>query len=506
MRKKILFPILLVFIMLAAFYPASADMNDLLKFGKLVSFKLIDNLGDPRNVQVFIPRNYSYETPAKVAWYFRGTNGIYTTWNIETTKLYKTGYEERAVIVAPALYRKLWSKEENDETDYYLVNSIIEKLKTLKDDQQRNLNLDLENMLGIGFSAGGGFVYHLAGKYPLIFNEIVFRKFIPHAKHLEVTMLPNGNLTGDENDIQSVNDLKTAYSLFPDDKPPFLLSVGTADNTAGGKLELMIKTRDLLTKIGFTAILYAVPGMHHQFDMDFSPEFKKRIKDFLFPIRITQPNEGTEWLLTPGAEFTIKWTSELTDEKPITIDLFCRDENKYYEIGRSDTGAGSYTTMLTHQSFKTGKFFVRIKADDNMDVAYSAAFRIVSDPIGISLQAAWKEEKAWIIKRYYGEITLAAAHVPAGSVSEFAVFGKETNGAYELIKEIPLDSLQNGSYTFPDKYLESGKSYIYQAKAYGLNGELLAISEEVVLLPGNAAAADDLSRIPAAGQNRSVVR
>jgi hypothetical protein len=361
-------------------------------------------------------------------------------------------------------------------------------------------------MLGVGFSAGGGFTYHLAGKYPLIFNEIVFRKFIPHAKHLEVTMLPGGKLIGDENDIQAVNDLKTAYNLFPDDKPPFLLSVGAADNTAGGKLALMIKTRDLLTTIGFTAILYAVPGMHHQFDMDFSPEFKKRIKDFLFPIRITQPTEGTEWLLIPGAEFTIKWTSELTAEKPITIDLFCRDENKYYEIGRSDSGAGSYTTMLTHQSFKTGKFFVRIKADDNMDVAYSEAFRIVSDPIGISLLAAWKEEKAWIVKRYYGEITLSAANVPAGSVSKFTVSRKEMNGVYESIKEIPAADLQNGSYTFPDKYLESGKSYLYQAKAFGLNGELLAISEETLLLPTNAAAADDLSRIPGAVQDHRADR
>ncbi len=502
MRKKFSFPILVVLITAAIFYPGFADMNDLRKFGKLVAFNLIDDLGDPRNVQVFIPRSYSYETPAKVAWYFRGLNGIYTTWNIETTKLYKTGYEERAIIVAPALYQKTWSKDDF-ETDYYLVNDIIEKLKTLKDDQQRNLNLDLENMSAIGFSAGGGFIYRLAGKYPLMFNQFVFRKFISHAKHIDVILQPDGSFTGN---IKTINDLKAAYSLFPDDKPPFLLSVGDADHTAGNKALLMINTKEVLEKIGFTAYLYIVPGMHHQFDMDYSPDFKKWIEDFLFPIRVTYPNAGTEWLFTPGEEFTIRWTAELPQDKPVTIDLFSCTENKYEEIGHSDSGTGSYTVILSHHSFKAGTFFVRIKADDNMDVAYSAAFKIVSDPIEMRLQAAWKEEKAWIIKRCYGDITLSAAHVPVSAVSEFAVYRKETNGAFELVKEIPVENLQNGSYTFPDKYLESGKSYIYQAKAYGLNGELLAVSAELLLLPGNTAAADNLARIPGAVQNRRIDR
>jgi hypothetical protein len=246
--------------------------------------------------------------------------------------------------------------------------------------------------------------------------------------------------------------------------------------------------------------------MHHRFDMDFSPEFKKRIKDFLFPIRITYPNEGTEWLFIPGEEFSIKWTSELPQEKPVTIDLYSCTEKKYEEIGRSDSGAGSYTTILSHHSFKAGTFFVRIKADDNMDLAYSAAFKIVSDPIEMTLQATWKEEKAWIIKRCYGDITLSAAHVPVSSVLEFAVFRKETNGEYVLIKEIPVADLQNGSYHFPDKYLESSKSYIYQAKAFGLSGELLAVSKELVLLPGGAASTDDLSKIPGAVQKRTITR
>jgi hypothetical protein len=468
------------------------------KYGRLMEFEMIDNLGEQRDIQIFIPHNIDYKVPVKVVWYFRGTNGIYLTWDIETTKLYKLGYDEKAVIVAPGLYRKLWSKG-SDETDYYLIKDIIETLKTLKDSMNRPVKLDLENMAAIGFSAGGGFIYHLAGRFPLIFNEILFRKYIDHARSLDVTVHDDGSITGgDEYDVQAVRDLIAAYEVFPDEKPPFLVSVGDVDDVGGiFHIEMMKMTRDILEKIGFEASFYLVPDLHHRFYVDYTPEFYEKVRNFLFPVRLTIPYENFEWRYKSGKEFEIKWTSALSREKLINIDLFTGAENKYFEIARGIPDSGSYAAVLDNLTLKTGECFIRLTTDDHMDIAYSSSFKIIADSLNLILQATRKEERAWLIKRYYGEINLSVEHiVTGGPCVSFMIYRKELEGEYRLIKEIPVEELQNNKYFFQDKYLIRSETYIYKAEALDRNGVVLAVSRETDLPPNPKASVSILQADP----------
>jgi predicted esterase len=475
MKKKLVF---LLFILTAIIRPVKADVTDLENYGKLVEFKMIDHLGDERDVRVFIPHNCDYEAPTKAVWYFRGLNGINTTWNIETTRLYKTGYEEKAVIIAPDLFQKTWSKG-SDETDFYLVKDIIEKLQTLKGDNDRSVNLDLNNMSAIGFSAGGGFIYHLAGKYPLIFNEIRFRKYISHAKHSD-----------------DFDDLKAAYNLFPDDRPPFFLSAGTNDHTSGNKAELMVKTRDDLVRLGFEVTLYIVPGMRHQFNMDFSPDFKKNVKDFLFPVRITEPGAKAVWHVKPGSGFPVKWTSELTKTKSFNMDMCSLAGDRSFQVASNIPDTGSCTITPDPQSVTSGTYFIRLKSVDKMDIAYSPAFQLVAYPLTLTLNITRKEDSAWVITREYGEIDLSVVNMTSGWVSKFVVYRKEGNGGYLSIKEIPAAELAGESCKFQDRYLKRNEIYTYKAEALDASGRVLAVSEETPLSPGTGAAAKIITRFP----------
>ena len=205
------------------------------KYGKLIKFTVKDKAENPRNIQVFIPKNLDREVPAKVIWYFRGTNRVRITWNIETSRIYQISYAEKVVIVAPDLFKKVWSKG-TDETDYYLVHDLITHfLKKLVDEKGTPYKLDLENMAVVGFSAGGGFGYNLAAQYPKIFGEIIFRKFLSHARPLYIKMDQQGNAVSDgggQPDVQAYNNLKEAFhSVYAKEKPVFMLSVGIPKST-----------------------------------------------------------------------------------------------------------------------------------------------------------------------------------------------------------------------------------------------------------------------------------
>jgi len=481
MRKKIS---LFVVFFLTLGFSTMASQKQLESLGRLVEFKIIDIRGDERNVQVFVPFNVHYESPTRVVWYFRGTNGILLTWNIETSRLYMTGHKEKAIIVAPDLVQKTWSKG-SDETDYYLVRDIIERLKTLEDKMGRPLTLDLENILAIGFSAGGGFIFHLAGRYLLTFNETPFLKFIDHARSLDVRILEDGSLVGNEFDVQAVRDMVAAYEIYPEKRPPFLVSVGDHDMVGGAPhIEYMKMTNELLAKLGFETSFHLVPGLHHKFIVDFTPDFYKIVNGFLFPLRVTKPQELSHWRYIPGKEFTIEWTSALSREKRINIDLFSREEDNPLEIARDIADSGSFTTPLDELPLKTGMYYCRLTSGDSRDIAYSGIFKIIVDPLTLTLQVSLIKDRAWIIKRYYGEINLLVEHIETGGpVATFRFYRKESKGEYAVIKEIPVEDMVHCQCSFLDKYLKSSETYFYKAEAIDINGTVLASSPETNLLP-----------------------
>jgi dienelactone hydrolase len=351
------------------------------KYGKLIEFTLQDRAANPRQVQVFIPGNLDRQVPAKVIWYFRGKNGVRLTWNIETSRLYLIGYVEKAVIVAPNLFKKVWSKG-TDETDYYLIHDLITHLKKLVDENGASYKLDMENMVAAGFSAGGGFCYHLAGLYPKIFAEIVFKKFLSHCRPLVIKADQAGKvLDGLKNDIQAYSDLKEAFhSVYAKEKPLFMLSVGLPSSArkAGLAVQEVSATRDLLAGIGYKTTLITVPKLQHRFLANYSEDFKRQISEFFFPIHITNPTSRTIWKITLLAPTMVKITWQTLPQvgSKVHLDLISVKENKSYALGRNLDNSGVFQADPHLLPARTGRFFIKISTADKLHVNYSDSFMI----------------------------------------------------------------------------------------------------------------------------------
>lgn len=467
-----------IFFFLITVFAVGLSPSEMDNYGYLREFTMLDDLGNLRQVQVFIPNTYDYRVPAKVLWYFRGTNDIYITWNIDTTHLYKIAKEEGVVLVAPSLYQKTWSRGE-DETDFYLVYDIIQELQTLKDNQDRLLNLDLHNMSAAGFSGGGGFIYHIAGKYLILFNDHIFKKYIAHAKALLIDFNAAGNIVGgNEFDIQAFNDMKTAFQYL-ENKPPFLLSVGTNDFNG---VDLIARTGDDLSRLGLDVSLVTVPDMGHRFQVDFTPEFKQDLEDFLYPIHITRPKQDTLWCFNPWEpkEFEINWTSARPIDQLLHIDLYPL-EGRYVDLADEVENTGTYTVNSNALPLRSGKYYLKMRSADNIEVIYSPPFDIEVIPIDINLLASRHEERAWIVRRSYARLDLSVLKLKWVEVLKFVVYRKKAADTYQVIGEIPGSELQDGDYIYIDKYLEKDVTYTYKVEALDLTGAVLTVSEEKII-------------------------
>ena len=175
----------------------------------------------------------------------------------------------------------------------------------------------------------------------------------------------------------------------------------------------------------------------------------------------------------------MQWsTTDRVNAKPVNIYLNSLRENICFEVASGVANSGSYMVNPTALTDKSGKYFLRIAAADNMDTAYSAVFDIEIIAVNLDLQAARKEERAWFIGRQYGEIALSAAYAKSVPVTTLVFYRKEAGGAYTAVTEIPAADLTGGGYTYFDKFLQSGVSYTYKAAALDAAGVILAFSPE----------------------------
>ena len=365
-------------------------------YGKLLKFTVQDSTDSPRRIQVFVPSNLDREVPAKVLWYFRGTKGVRITWDIETSRLYRIGFDEKAVIVAPDLFKKFWSKGA-DETDYYLIHDLIsDSLKRLADENGIPYKLDLENMTVIGFSAGGGFTFHLAALYPKLFGSIVFRKFLSHARPLYFKINQDGNAMedgGGKPDVVAYNNLKEAFpSVYAKEKPVFLLSIGLSkpkakrkisDEKAAHALQAAVTTRDFLAAIGYDISLIKIPDLDHRFLADFSEDFKTQICDFFFPIHVTSPTSETVWKIDREAPamMEITWKALPQTGSKVQLELISVEDNTIHPFGQNIDNSGVFVVDPVLLPTRTGRYFIKISTPDKLHMNYSDSFKIKIMPL-----------------------------------------------------------------------------------------------------------------------------
>jgi hypothetical protein len=98
--------------------------------------------------------------------------------------------------------------------------------------------------------------------------------------------------------------------------------------------------------------------------------------------------------------------------------------------------------------------------------------------ITLSLQAQRQVERAWIIRREYGRITLTVTKSAPFNVTTYRLSRKAGAGSYQTVKDFGEGDFQSGHLTYIDLFLQTGTSYTYKVEALDCSGTVLASSAE----------------------------
>jgi hypothetical protein len=104
--------------------------------------------------------------------------------------------------------------------------------------------------------------------------------------------------------------------------------------------------------------------------------------------------------------------------------------------------------------------------------------RSLEQSLLLTLAVFRQQLNVWVLKKDFARIFFSVENDAAsetGAVS-FGIYRSRADGPFELIREVSVSELQDGSFTCYDTYLERGAAYTYQVWARNAQGEVIATS------------------------------
>ncbi|TFG80468.1 MAG: hypothetical protein E4H23_02400 [Chrysiogenales bacterium] len=106
--------------------------------------------------------------------------------------------------------------------------------------------------------------------------------------------------------------------------------------------------------------------------------------------------------------------------------------------------------------------------------------RALSQSLILTMTVSRQQASVWVVNKDFAEVYFSVEKDPGAVISgeTYTVYRKTLSGSYESRKEIAAGEIQNGGYSFYDKYLDHAVSYTYVIQARNAQGEVIALSNE----------------------------
>lgn len=134
-------------------------------------------------------------------------------------------------------------------------------------------------------------------------------------------------------------------------------------------------------------------------------------------------------------------------------------------------------------AYPNGAYPVTIRAIDKFNLYREQKLTVNIANILVNIDVKRKEAQSWMVKKQYGEITLAVEKPNGfpGIVERYSVYRRDNTGDFHLLYQIPESAFSGGRYVYRDKYLEKDKSYTYKIEALDTAGAVCGRSVEKTL-------------------------
>jgi len=101
--------------------------------------------------------------------------------------------------------------------------------------------------------------------------------------------------------------------------------------------------------------------------------------------------------------------------------------------------------------------------------------------LSLNLSAQRLVEKAWIIQRQYGGLTVAIVNPASIPIDRYVIYRKAGSGDLQTLATVSGSTVVGGQLTYADMFLEPGTSYTYKVVAYDALGTAVVESLEVTI-------------------------
>ena len=147
-------------------------------------------------------------------------------------------------------------------------------------------------------------------------------------------------------------------------------------------------------------------------------------------------------------------------------------------IGMADSG--EWTFHWDSGLDQVGTHALKVVASDDAGATGMDEVRVNLAKVKLSVSVVRKTVRSWSMLRYYGQIELVVDTQNA-PLLRFRLLRRNSDGAFTLLQEFGENELQNGAWSFQDKYLDKNQRYTYVVEALDPSGRVLGRSSELTI-------------------------
>lgn len=172
----------------------------------------------------------------------------------------------------------------------------------------------------------------------------------------------------------------------------------------------------------------------------------------------------------------------------VTIKAQATDDNGIKQVDFYINGILSHTDTSRPYSFiwdttlsPGGMIPVSVIATDTNNQQATFAISVNVTNVSLILQAVREDEKAWLIKKEFGRLSVSTANNEAAVIASYVIYRKDSDGVFQVIREISFAEASGGVFSYRDQYLNPNTGYTYRVDAFDAGKNRLAASNEITI-------------------------
>jgi len=152
----------------------------------------------------------------------------------------------------------------------------------------------------------------------------------------------------------------------------------------------------------------------------------------------------------------------------------------FIQSGASGTNGGTVTVGFTsNQTAWPRQGIVRVSAAGAAGSPKYVTVTQASGSVSLGLIGQRLVEKAWIIQREYGKLTVTVDNPASIVVDTYVIYRNAGGQGYQILQQLGGSSVSGVQWTDIDAFLEPGTSYTYKIVAVDALGNIIGESNEI---------------------------